>query len=181
MWAFTDFFRAIKITNTFTICQSLDLFSTRIYPPSCHSSACNWHFRWKNLLQIKRKVYIQWLQKDHQQKNTIKVVFVVFICLFFIVRLSSVLRGHSVFHPRHNGQEDSKDFYTRSYPLQYFFYLNLWERASIFPFQCWVLNKGTTGTIFITSLVWRCPWLGIELGTSRTRSQHSTTRLSRRR
>ena len=61
------------------------------------------------------------------------------------------------------------------------FYLNSWERASIFPFQCWVLNKGTTGTIFITSLVWRGPWLGIEPGTSRTRIQHSTTRLSRRR
>ena len=40
---------------------------------------------------------------------------------------------------------------------------------------------GTTGTIFITSLVWCGPWLGIELGTSRIRSQHSTTRLSRRR
>ena len=25
-----------------------------------------------------------------------------------------------------------------------------------------VLNKGTTGTIFITSLVWRGSWLGIE-------------------
>ena len=44
-----------------------------------------------------------------------------------------------------------------------------------------MLNKGATGTIFITSLVWRSPWLGIEPGTSRTRSQHSTTRLSRRR
>ena len=43
-----------------------------------------------------------------------------------------------------------------------------------------MLNKGNTGTIFITSLVWRGPWLGIEVGTSRTRSQHSTTRLSRR-
>ena len=31
-----------------------------------------------------------------------------------------------------------------------------------------MLNKGTTGTIFITSLVWRGPWLGIEPGTSRT-------------
>ena len=30
-------------------------------------------------------------------------------------------------------------------------------------------------------MVWRGPWLGIEPGTSRTRSQHSTTRLSRRR
>jgi len=44
-----------------------------------------------------------------------------------------------------------------------------------------VPNKGTTGTIFITSLVWRGPWLEIEPGTSRTRSQHSKTRLSRRR
>ena len=31
------------------------------------------------------------------------------------------------------------------------------------------------------TLVWRGPWLGIEPGTSRTRSQHYTTRLSRRR
>ena len=62
-----------------------------------------------------------------------------------------------------------------------FSYLNSWERASIFHFECSVLNKGTTGTIFITSLVWRDPWLGIEPGTSRTRGQHYTTRLSRRR
>ena len=43
-----------------------------------------------------------------------------------------------------------------------------------------MLNKGTIGTIVLTSLVWRGPWLGIEPGTSRTRSQHYTTRLSRR-
>ena len=62
-----------------------------------------------------------------------------------------------------------------------FSYLYSWERASIFPFECSVLNKGTIGTIFITSLVWRGPWLGIEPGISRTVGQHSTTRLSRRR
>ena len=56
-----------------------------------------------------------------------------------------------------------------------------WERASIFPFECSMLNKGTTGTIFITSLVWHGPCLGIEPGTTRIRSRHSTTRLSRRR
>ena len=72
-------------------------------------------------------------------------------------------------------------FDTRFYPLHLFSYLNSWERTSIFPFECRVLNKGTTGTIFITPLVWRGPWLGIEPGTSRTRSQHYTTRLSRRR
>ena len=55
------------------------------------------------------------------------------------------------------------------------------RKSQLFPFQCWVPNKGITGTIFITSLVWRCHWLWFEPGTSRTRSQHSTTRLSRRR
>ena len=45
-------------------------------------------------------------------------------------------------------------FYPRFYPLHLFSYLYSWERASIFPFECSVLNKGTTGTIFITSLVW---------------------------
>ena len=58
--------------------------------------------------------------------------------------------------------------------IHLFSYLNSWERASIFPFECSVLNKGT---IFITSLVRRGPWLGIEPNTSLTRSQHSTTRL----
>ena len=72
-------------------------------------------------------------------------------------------------------------FYHRFYPLQLFSYLNSWERASIFPFECSVLNKGTNWYHFITSLVWRGPWLEIEPGTSRTQSQHSTTRLSRRR
>ena len=104
--------------------------------------------------------------------------------VFFSVRLFMVLRGHSFFHPRHNGQwtpPTSKDFYTRSYPLHYFLISYFLRKSQYFAFQCWVLNKGTTGTIFITSSVWRSPWLGIEPGTSRTRSQHSTTRLSRRR
>ena len=51
------------------------------------------------------------------------------------------------------------------------------RKSQYLPFQCWMLNKGTTGTIFIASLVWRGPWLGIEPGTSLTRCQHSTTRL----
>ena len=72
-------------------------------------------------------------------------------------------------------------FYPRFYPWHLFSYLFSWERASIFPFQCSVLDKGTTGNIFITSLVWSGPWLGIETGTYRNRSQHSITRLSRRR
>ena len=81
------------------------------------------------------------------------------------------------FHPRYNSQWP---FYPRFYPFHLFSYLNSWERASIFPFECSMLNKGTTGTIWITCLVWRGPWLGIEPGTSRTRGQHYTTRLSMR-
>ena len=47
--------------------------------------------------------------------------------IFFSVRLLLVLRVHSFFHPRHNGQwpPTSKDFYTRSYPLHYFLILIL--------------------------------------------------------
>ena len=86
------------------------------------------------------------------------------------------------FHPRHNGQwpPTSKDFYIRSYPLHYCLNLIL-EKEPVFPFPMLIAKQGTTGTIFKRSLVWRCPCLGIEPGTSRTRSQHSTTRLSRRR
>ena len=66
--------------------------------------------------------------------------------------------------------------------IHYIIFLSYFLRKSqYFPFQCSVLNKRTTGSIFITSLVWRGPWLGIEPGTSSTRCQHSTTRLSRRR
>ena len=100
------------------------------------------------------------------------------------VRLLSVLRGHSFFFIPAITANDlrlRRIFYPRFYPLHLFSYLNSWERASIFPFEGSVLNKGTTGTIFISFLVWRGPWLGIEPGTSRTRSKHYTTRLSRRR
>ena len=81
-------------------------------------------------------------------------------CRTDFCRLCGAIR---FFHPRHNGQwpPTSKDCYPRFYPLHLFSYLNSWEIASIFPFECSVLNKSTTGTILITSLVWRGPWLGI--------------------
>ena len=115
--------------------------------------------------------------------NRFLLSYEFFVCTDPQVCIAHIFRGHSFFHPRHNSQwpPTLKDLYTRSYPLHLFSYRNSWERDSIFPFHCWVLNKGTTGTIFIPSLVWRGPWLGIEPRTSRTRSQLSTTRLSRRR
>ena len=84
------------------------------------------------------------------------------------------------FHPGHNGQwpQTSKDFSIPDFIYYIYFPILILEKEQVFPFECSVLNKGTTGTIFITSLVWRGPWLGIETRTSRTRSQHSTTSLS---
>ena len=113
-----------------------------------------------------------------------KLILMQFQFCFFSGRFLSVLRGHSVFiipATSTNVLRPRRIFYPELYPLPLFSYLNSWERASMFPFECSVLNKGTTGTIFITSLVWRGPWLGIEPGTTRTRSQHYTTRLSKRR
>ena len=87
------------------------------------------------------------------------------------------------FHPRHNSQWPpiSKDFYARFYPL-HFLTIFILEKEPVFPFfnvEC--QTRELLVPFFITSLVWRGPWLGIEPGASRTRRQHSTTRLSRRR
>ena len=103
----------------------------------------------------------------------------LFSCCWFVLFLAFDLCRFCVvirfFHPRHNGQwpPTSKDFYTRSYPLHYFLILILEKEPefSIFNVECQTRN---TGTIVITSLVWCCPWLGIEPETSCTRNQHST-------
>ena len=56
------------------------------------------------------------------------------------------------------------------------------EKEPVFPFLMFSAKQGNYWyPFFITSLVWRGPWLGIEPKTSRTQSQHSSTRLSRRR
>ena len=126
---------------------------------------------------------------EHGMNKYIILTFIFHNCLikdfwvflpFDICRFCVVIR---FFHPATtaNDLRLQRIFYPRFYPLHLFSYINSWERVSIFPFVCSVLNKGTTGTSFITSLVWRGPWQGIEPGTSRTRSQHYTTRLSRRR
>ena len=103
------------------------------------------------------------------------------VLLFFIVDFLLVLRGHSVFSSRATTANDLRlwrIFYPRFYPLL-FYPIVILEKKPVFPFfnaEC----QTTTGTIFVTSLVWCSPWLGIEPGTSSTRCQHSTTRLSRR-
>ena len=101
----------------------------------------------------------------------------------FSVRLLSVLRGRSVFSspPQRPMTSDFEGFLYQIPSITFIFLSQFLRKSQYFPFECSVLNKGTTGTIFTTSLVWRGPWLGIGPGTSRTRSQHYTTRLSRRR
>ena len=82
-------------------------------------------------------------------------VLLRFFWFFFSVRLVSVPRGHSVFSspPQRPMTSDFEGFHYQILSITLFSYVNSWERASIFPFQCWVLKKGTTGTILITSLV----------------------------
>ena len=80
------------------------------------------------------------------------------------VRILSVLRGHSFFFIPAITANDlrlRRIFYPRFYPLHLFSYLNSWERASIFPFEGSVLNKGTTGTILYR--FWYDAVLGLRL------------------
>ena len=87
-------------------------------------------------------------------------------CLwFFACNINSArilfLRGHSFFStPPQRLMNPGEGFLYQILSITLFSYLNSWERA-----------------IFITSLVWPGPWLGIKPGTTRTRCQHSTTML----
>ena len=122
-------------------------------PQICHLS--------QSCIQIYHIVNINWVVYKgilYLKKLLKRVVFL------------SVLLGHSVFSSPPQ-QPMTSDFEGFLYQILSIIFLSLFLRKSQYlPFQCWVLNKGTTGTIFITSLVWRGPWLGIEPGTSRTRS-----------
>ena len=85
--------------------------------------------------------------------NSVEGVFLFFVSLAFdFCRFCMVIR---FFIPATmvNDLRLRRIFYPRLYPLHLFSYLNPLERDSIFPFECSVLNNGTTGTIFITSLV----------------------------
>ena len=60
-----------------------------------------------------------------------------------------------------------------------YFPILILEKEPVFPFSMFSSKQGNYWYYFITSLVWRGPWLWIEPGTSRNRYQHYTTRLSR--
>ena len=89
----------------------------------------------------------------------------IFFFLAFDFFVGSVLSFVFFIPPQRPMTSDFEGFLYQISSITLFSYLISWERASISLFNV-VLNKGTTGTIFITSLVWRDPWLGIEPGTS---------------
>ena len=101
--------------------------------------------------------------------------------LFFLVRLS-ILRAFFSSLPHRQWRPISKDFYTRCFPLHLFLLSWFLKKRQYFPFECSVLNKGTTGTIFI-KYFWYDAVLdcGLNPWPSHNRSQHCTTRLSWRR
>ena len=112
----------------------------------------------------------------------ISYMITTFYVCFFSVRLLSVLRGHSVFSS-HNGQwpPTLKDFLSQMLSITFIFLSYFLRKSQYFPFWMFSAQQGHYWYPFITSLVWRGPCLWIEPGTPRTRSQHSSTRLSRRR
>ena len=90
-------------------------------------------------LELKRqhKTTPTWFRNVNQSPHRKFFFFILpFFFSFFSVGLSSVLRAHSFFHLRQNGQwyPTSKYFYTRSYPLHYFLNLIL-EKKPAFPFS----------------------------------------------
>ena len=181
----------ITMNNSTYLLNSLYTFTIAFYcSHKWHHKTASMKFK-KKLLLLPLTTISAWTTYTYNSYKSNKIQCTstqtkdcfIHLFLLFSVRLLSVLCGHSVFSSppqRPNDLRLRRIFCPRVYPLHLFSYLNSWERASSFPLECSVLNKGTTGTIFITSLVWRVPWLGIEPGTSRTRSHHYTTRLSRR-
>ena len=73
--------------------------------------------------------------------------------IFFSVRLLSDLRDHSAFSstPQRPMTSDFEGFLYTILSITLFFLSYFLRKSQYLPFQCWVLNKWTTGTIFIMS------------------------------
>ena len=92
----------------------------------------------------------------------------------FCVRLLSVLRGHSVSSspPQRPMTSDFEGFSIPDFIHHiYCPVLIFMSKSQYFPFWMLSAKQGNHWYHFGTSLVWRGPWLGIEPGTSRSRSQ----------
>ena len=100
-------------------------------------------------------------------------------CSFRLCRFCVVIQ---LFHPWHNDQwpSTSKDFYPRYYPLHFCLTLIL-EKEPVFPFLKLSVKQGNYwyDVYNVFGMTWSLTW---DLTRDpRTRCQHSTTRLSRRR
>ena len=86
------------------------------------------------------------------------------------------------FHP-HNGQwpTTSKGFLSQILPITFFFPILILEKEPVFPFLMLSGKQGYYWYHFYNVFGMTQSLSGIEPGTSYTWSQHSTTRLSRRR
>ena len=110
----------------------------------------------------------------------------MFLCVFLafdFCRFCVVIRFFS-YRPQRPMTSDFEGFSIPDFIHYIYFSILILEKEPVFPCLMFSAKQGNYLVKFIfiiTSLVWRGPWLGIEPGTSRTRCQHSTTRLSRRR
>ena len=87
-----------------------------------------------------------YMQNDFLRQNRYQNELNSFCFCFLAFDFLSVLRGHSIFSslPQRPMTFDFEGFSIPDFiHYIYFSCLNSWERASIFPFECSVLNKGT--------------------------------------
>ena len=85
-------------------------------------------------------------------------IFILFLPFDFC-RFCVVIRSFFIPATTVNDLRLRRIFNPRFYPLHLFSYLNSWERAIIFPFECSVLNKGTTvvpKTRSFTRRIYKC-------------------------
>ena len=106
-----------------------------------------------------------------------------FLFYFLNVWLLSVLRGHSFFSsaPQRPMYSDFEGFSIPDFIHYIYFPILILDDEPVFPFLMYSAKQGHYWYHFYNVFGMTDPCLGIEPGTSRTRSQHSTTGLSRRR
>ena len=77
-------------------------------------------------------------------KGQLVFIFFIFYFIFFSVRLLSVLRGHSSFHPRHNDQwpPTSKDFLSHILSITFIFLSLFLRKSQYFPFWMFSAKQG---------------------------------------
>ena len=130
--------------------------------------------------------------------HPLQYLYVLNICIFELNHLSKITQLHiyvkgiffrstcrfcvviSYFHPRHKGQwpPTSKDFLSQIVSITFIFPILIIEKKPVFP--CWMFSAkpGTFWYHYYNVFGMTRSLTGVWI---RTRSQHSTSRLSRRR